>query len=82
MKLLSMQILEEVNKWLCSNKLLLNIKKTEFMFFHHNQKQVQYQNIKINNIEIYRVSQLNFLGINLSADLKWKKHRSYIYVNI
>ena len=33
--------LEKVNKWLCSNKLSLNIKKTKFMDFHHNQKQVQ-----------------------------------------
>ena len=40
------------------------------MFFHHNQKQVQYPNIKINNIEINRVSQFIFLVIILSADLK------------
>ena len=33
------------------------------MVFHHNQKQVQYPNIKINNIEINRVSQFIFLGI-------------------
>ena len=52
--------LEKVNKWLCSNKLSLNIKKTKFMVFHHNQKQVQYPNIKINNIKINRVSQFNF----------------------
>ena len=38
--------LEKVNKWLCSNQLSLNIKKTKFMVFHHNQKQVQYPNIK------------------------------------
>ena len=30
--------LEKVNKLLCSNKLSLNIKKTKFMFFYHNQK--------------------------------------------
>ena len=75
--------LENVNKLLCSNKISLNIKKTKFMFFHHNQKQVQYTNIKINNIEINRVSQFNFLWIILSADLKWKQtYRSYIYENI
>ena len=53
----------------CANKLSLNIKKV----FHHNQKQVQYPNIKINNIESNRVSQFYFLGIILSANLKWKK---------
>ena len=46
------------------------------MVFHHNQKQVQYPNIKINNIEINRVSQLKFLGIILSAILK--KHKKHI----
>ena len=30
--------LKKVNKWLCSNKLSLNIKKTNFMVFHHNKK--------------------------------------------
>ena len=35
------------------------------MFFHHNQKQVQYLNIKINNIEINRVSQFNGKNIEI-----------------
>ena len=39
--------LEKVNKWLCSNKLSLNIKKTKIYVFHHNQKQIQCPNIKI-----------------------------------
>ena len=48
----------------------------KFMVFHHNQKQLQYPNIKINNIEINCVSQLNFFGIILSADLKYIDHIS------
>ena len=48
------------------------------MVFHHNQKQVLYPNIKINDIEINRVSQFNILGIILSADLKLKKHIDHI----
>ena len=44
------------------------------MVFHHNQKQVQYPNIKINNIEINRCQPVYFLGLILSADIKWKKH--------
>ena len=34
------------------------------MFFHHNLKQVQYPNIKINNNEINRVSQFIFFVDN------------------
>ena len=52
------------------------------MVFHLNQKQVQYTNININNIEINRVSQFNFLGIMMSADLKWKKHIDHISIKI
>ena len=52
------------------------------MGFHHNQKQVQYPNIKINIIEINRVSQFNFFGIILSANLKWKKLIDHISMKI
>ena len=44
------------------------------MFFHHTQTQIHYPNIKINNIEINRVSQLKILAIILNAALKWKKN--------
>ena len=74
--------LENINKWLCSNKLSLNIKKTKFMVFHQNQKQVQYPNININNIEINHVSQLKLLGLILSVHLKWKKHIDHISMKI
>ena len=44
------------------------------MVFHRSQKQVQYSNTKINNIDITNnVSQLIVLWIILTADLKWKK---------
>ena len=52
------------------------------MVFPHHQKQVQYPNIKINNSEINRASQFNFLGIILSADLKWRKHIDHISMKI
>ena len=74
---------EKVNKWLCSNKLSLNIKKTKFMVFHHNQKQVQYPNITINNIEINRVSQFNFFRDNSECRPKFeKKHIDHISMKI
>ena len=47
------------------------------MFFHHNQKQVQYPNIKINNIEINRVSQFIFRD-NSECRPKMKKINIYI----
>ena len=75
----------EINKisdWLASNKLSLNVKKTKFMVFHTIQRNVNYPNLMINNTEIERVSQFNFLGVIISSSLKWKAHISHVSLKI
>ena len=67
----------EINKiynWFCSNKLSLNVSKTKFMCFHAPQKVMTYPIPKINNINIERVTDFNFLGLIISSNLKWNKH--------
>ena len=44
------------------------------MVFHTLQKRVIYPNLKLNNANIERVSQFNFLGVVLASTLKWDKH--------
>ena len=69
----------EINtEWLSSNKLSLNAKKTKFMVFHTVQRKVIFPNLKINHIEIERVTQFNFLGLILSAQLSWNHHIDHI----
>ena len=53
--------LSKISECLSSNKLSLNIKKTKFMFFHTPQRRVNYPVLKLNNVNIERVSQFNFL---------------------
>ena len=70
--------LSKISEWLSSNKLSLNIKKTKFMVFHTPQRRVNYPVLKLNNVNIERVSQFNFLGVVVNSTLKWDKHIAHI----
>ena len=45
---------------------------------HSVRKNVNYPTLSINGINIERVADFNFLGIQLSEDLKWSKHQNNI----
>ena len=60
----------KLTEWLGCNQLSLNVNKTKFMLFHSNRKAVNYPNLLINNINIENVAEFNFLGIQLSQNLK------------
>ena len=66
--------LSKISEWLSSNKLSLNIKKTKFIVFHTPQRRVNYPVLKLNNVNIEKVSQFNFLGVVIISTLKWDKH--------
>ena len=65
-----------------ANKLSLNIKKTKLMYFHTPQRRVDYPVLKLNNVNIERVSQFNFLGVVINSTLKWDKHIAHISLKI
>ena len=70
--------LEKIYRWLCSNKLSLNVGKTKFACFHTAQRIVAYPELKMNNFIIDRVTEFNFLGLIISSNMKWKKtYQSY-----
>ena len=54
---------EKIYRWLCSNKLSLNVGKTKFACFHTAQRIVAYPELKINNFIIDRVTEFNSLGL-------------------
>ena len=60
------------------NKLSLNTKKTKYIIFYTNQRNVTYPNLVINNSIIERVSPFNFLGIMLSYNMIWEAHINHI----
>jgi len=74
--------LNKITDWMSSNKLSLNIKKTKYMIFHTKQRQVIYPSLKINNVQIERVTQFNFLGLIINSQLSWKNHIEHIATKI
>ena len=52
------------------------------MFFPSNRKAVNYPNLLINNINIENVAEFNFLGIQLSQNLKWKTHQNHVSLKL
>ena len=76
---------EELSKicdWLGANKLSLNIVKTKYMLYHSINKRVIYQKLKINNNNIDRITQFNFLGVILHECMSWKQHIEHIRLKI
>ena len=62
-------------EWTRSNALVLNLTKTKFIIFA-NTTDYTYSNIKINieEIAIYPQETLNYLGVIIGSQLKWKEH--------
>ncbi len=44
------------------------------MIFHTNKKKVKSLTLKIDNVNIERVAEFNFLGLTLDEHLTWKCH--------
>ena len=57
--------------WLCGNKLVLNIDKTNLILFHRTIVKHK-MNIKINNIAIKKTTNFKFLGILIDENRNWK----------
>ena len=64
--------LGKVIEWLNVNKLSLNKEKSKYMIFHVPRKETQTLTLKIDNINIEQVDELNFLRLTLDANLTWK----------
>ena len=73
--------LDKIYKWLCANRLSLNICKTKYMVFHSpykNEANVNFPALYINGTLLEKTSEFNFLGIIISSNLSWKKHCSVL----
>ena len=69
--------LESLNKWLTTNKLLLNTNKTRYMIIH-NRIEPPNLNLLIDNVSIARVTSHKFLGIFIDDKLKFDVHTQYL----
>ena len=64
---------ERLVRWVNSNGLMLNLKKTHFMIFSRQQI-VQNPTLKINNFQIKWVNEARFLGVIIDEKLTWSAH--------
>ena len=67
--------LKKVKLWLDSNKLALNIEKTNFVIFHSPRRKLpDFKNVKIGKQYIQRCKYVKFLGVLMDEHLTWKFH--------
>ena len=69
--------LKSVNTWLSSNKLTLNLTKTEFLIITSRQRRVYLSDnpsLTINNFPIEQVSSTKSLGVIIDENLSWNTH--------
>ncbi|PNF20311.1 hypothetical protein B7P43_G13693 [Cryptotermes secundus] len=69
------KIMKQLETWFQVNNLLINIKKTVAMSFHLSKsRSVVRPQIFYNNLETAYSSELRFLGIDITENLKWSTH--------
>ena len=68
--------LEKVDKWLKSNKLTVNIKKTQYMLFHRNiiKHKVHEDRVHMSGSNLVKVNNIKFLGVIIDSKLNWSDH--------
>lgn len=62
--------LDQALDWFTSNKLSLNVDKTNFMAFSLNKNFAE-------NLALYAENKVKFLGFYLDSQLNWKTHKQY-----
>ena len=65
--------LPKVIEWLKINKLSPNKNTSKYMIFHMPKKEIQILTFKIDNTNIDKVEEFNFLGLTIDTHLKWKQ---------
>ena len=68
--------LRSLNRWLISNKLSLNVARTEFMVIGSNQRlhSDDQINVEINAKLITKVKEAKSLGVIIDEHLSWSNH--------
>jgi uncharacterized protein (UPF0261 family) len=69
--------LAEVYKWLCANKLSLNIEKSNFVIPHPRQRKIETNAQIVVNQQLLKLS-IKYLGVTLDSKLNWKGHISFV----
>ena len=68
--------LKELNKWFISNKLTLNIKKTNACVF--GNQTAECKQLALNDMKIDFSESVKYLGVYVDKKLKWNEHIRYV----
>jgi hypothetical protein len=71
-------VLQTVQMWLNSNRMLLNYNKTKFMKFFPNIGHQPLDNSEFNTCKINFPNSFMFLVVTIESSLTWKEHIDYI----
>ena len=75
--------LESLSEWFRSNKLSLNVSKTNFVIFNHYKIDVpENLTMKIGNENIEGKNSVKCLGMIIDSKLEWKEHISCVKIKI
>ena len=75
--------LKNVFQWLLSNKLSLNVKKSNFVIFRPVRKKPPRKiQLDINGDLIGELESTKYLGVILDQNLNWKKHISHVSIKL
>ena len=68
--------LDKIYNWFSTNKLSLNVEKTNYILFHRARQKLPDSSptIQIDSKTVSRVSVTKFLGIYLDQNMNWKEH--------
>ena len=67
--------LKLIYAWLCSNRLSLNVDKTEFIVFRPPRKKMDNRfTLKLNQKTLFESPKIKYLGMILDQTLSWKSH--------
>ena len=69
--------LQCISEWLGCKKLSLNVSKTHDILFSPRSRTISNWDVKINNTATERVYGTKFPGVQIDAQLPWKKHIEY-----
>ena len=65
---------ENFIKWVDSNGLSLNLKKTHYIVFSNRRINLAKIDVKISGTNIQRVAEARFLGVIIDEKLTWSSH--------
>ena len=71
-----------LNTWLQSNKLSLNVSKTQYMIFHRARIKLDKLSLSINGVNLEEVKTFKYLGLIIDNKLKWIDHIAHVKIKI